>query len=120
MRKGTLSPEEREIMEHHVVTTEKILSQIEFGQEYDRVVKYAAEHHEFLNGTGYPKQLKEEELSLGTRLLTIMDIYDSLISVDRPYKKAMPVEHAFLILEEMAEEGELDMKIIQIWKESIC
>lgn len=119
IRKGTLSQKERKVMENHVVTTSKILSMIRFGKEYEMVATMAGQHHEFLDGSGYPEHLKGDKLCTGVRLLTIMDIFDSLISTDRPYKKVIPKDRALSILNEMAGEGKLDGELVNLWKECI-
>jgi HD-GYP domain-containing protein (c-di-GMP phosphodiesterase class II) len=98
IRKGTLNDEARTEMENHVVMTEKILSKVYFNKNYDGVSKWAATHHEFLDGSGYPKGLKAEELDIETRIITITDIYDALTSMDRPYKIPLSKEKAFKIL----------------------
>lgn len=77
----------------------------------------ASNHHELLNGKGYPKGLREEEIDNMTRILTIMDIYDSLIADDRPYKKPKSVKDAFAILDEEAEFGKIDKDILEFAKE---
>ena len=83
----------------------------------------AGDHHEYLNGTGYPSGLKAEDITWESRLLTIIDIYDSLTADDRPYKPAMASQKAFAILESMCNEGELDGEILRdfydsgAWKE---
>lgn len=117
IKAGTLSNEEREIMQSHVVYTDKILSHMEFGENFKDVRRMAANHHEVLNGKGYPLGLKEEDLDVMTRILTIMDIYDSLIADDRPYKKAKPINIAFKILDEEAEFGKVDKELLAIAKE---
>lgn len=118
IRKGTLLMEEREIMEQHVVMTNRFLKEIEFNREYKDVLRWASGHHEFINGTGYPKRIFGEEVEPEVRLLTILDIFDSLTASDRPYKPAMPVERAVSILDSMAEEGKLDKDILALFKES--
>ncbi len=117
IRAGTLSDKERTVMQSHVVYTDKILSHMNFGEEYRDVRHMAADHHELLNGKGYPKQLKADEIDVMTRVLTIMDIYDSLIADDRPYKKPKPVDIAFQILDEEAEAGKVDPQILAYAKE---
>lgn len=112
--KGTLSAEERKIIEDHVVYTSKILSEINFGDNYCNVMFYAGAHHEYLDGSGYPNHLKADELPVPVRILTIMDVYDSLTAADRPYKKAMPKEKAVSILEAMVDEGKLDKKLVSL------
>lgn len=83
------------------------------------VATMAGQHHEFLDGSGYPEHLKGDKLCTGVRLLTIMDIFDSLISTDRPYKKVIPKDRALSILNEMAGEGKLDGELVNLWKECI-
>lgn len=117
IKAGTLSDEERAVIQSHVTFTDKILSHVSFGSEFDRVRAMASNHHEVLNGKGYPKGLKEEELDTLTRILTIMDIYDALVADDRPYKKAKPIPVAFNILDEEAEYGKIDKELLAIAKE---
>ena len=117
IKAGTLSEKERIIMQSHVIYTDKILAHIKFGEHFNMVRSMAASHHEFLNGKGYPKGIAEEQLDTMTRILTIMDIYDSLIADDRPYKKSKPIKVAFDILDEEAEAGKVDKKLLQFAKE---
>ncbi len=112
IRHGTLTVEEREVMKNHVVVTEKILSKVRFNKNFANVPKWAASHHEFLNGTGYPKQLTAEELDLETRILTVADIYDALTAI-RPYKNAIPDNKSVSMLENMAKEGKVDGQIVE-------
>ena len=117
IKAGTLSEKERIIMQNHVVYTDKILSHMHFGEHFKDVRTIASNHHELLNGKGYPKGLKNEEIDVMTRILTVMDIYDSLIADDRPYKKPKSVKVAFEILDEEAEAGKVDKEILQFAKE---
>lgn len=112
--KGTLTPEERKIVEQHVVFTEKMLSKIKFNEKYDKVKQIASDHHEYLDGSGYPNHKKADELGLLTRILTIVDIFDSLTSTDRPYKGTVPIPKALDILSNMAKEGKLDEELVRI------
>lgn len=117
IKAGTLSEEERKIMQSHVIHTDKILSHVYFCEGFERVRELASNHHELLNGHGYPNGIGEEQLDVMTRVLTIMDIYDSLIADDRPYKKAKPIPVAFHILDEEAEAGKIDKALLEIAKE---
>lgn len=117
IKAGTLSDEERTIMQSHVIHTDKILSHVYFGSSFDKVRTIASDHHELLNGKGYPNGKDADKLDVLTRILTIMDIYDSLIADDRPYKKAKPVKVAFEILDEEAEAGKVDKELLEIAKE---
>lgn len=117
IKAGTLSDSERKIMQSHVVHTDKILSHVYFGEDFGRVREIASNHHELINGKGYPNGVSGDSLDAMTRILTIMDIFDSLIADDRPYKKAKPVKVAFEILDEEAEAGKVDKKLLAIAKE---
>lgn len=108
IKKGTLNKREREIMESHVEVTEKILSKVRFNATYKKAAQFAVEHHECLNGTGYPQKLSAEALELESRILAVADICDALLATDRPYKKPMPKEKAFAIMHDMANEGKID------------
>lgn len=119
VRKGTLTTKEREIIESHVSYTSVILKDIHFGSNYDKVALWAGRHHEYLDGSGYPNRVTKTELNTEMRLLTIMDIYESLTSSDRPYKKPMTVDRALSVLESMAGEGKLDGGLVALVKEYI-
>lgn len=113
IRKGTLTEAERVIMESHVEMTERILSKVHFHANFSNAAKFAVEHHECLNGTGYPRRLTGEQLALESRILAVADICDALLATDRPYKKPLPREKAFAILRDMAEAGRIDKKIVE-------
>lgn len=117
IKAGTLSENERMVMQSHVVYTDKILSHVKFGKQFHNVRTMAANHHELLNGKGYPNGIGGREIDVMTRILTIMDIYDSLIADDRPYKKPKPVKVAFDILEEEASFGKVDPELLKFAKE---
>jgi HD-GYP domain-containing protein (c-di-GMP phosphodiesterase class II) len=105
-------------MESHVVLTRKMLERIRFSKEYSHVTRWASNHHELLNGSGYPQHLKGEQLSFQERLLTILDIFDALTASDRPYRKAIPREKAFDILRSMVDEGKLDGEVLELYLSS--
>lgn len=118
---GTLTEEEREIMKDHVSVTEKLLSQVRFSDEYSQVVFWASSHHEYLDGSGYPRGLSGDQIPKEVRMITILDIFEALTAVDRPYKTGIPVEDALLVLEEMADSGgKLDKKMVALFRESRC
>ncbi len=116
--KGTLTDEEREVMNNHVVMTSNLLSKIKFNKRFKNAPVWAGMHHECINGTGYPYKLKDDEIPFEARALSILDIYDALTASDRPYKPAMPVEKALSILDSMVNEGKLDGAILQFIKEA--
>ena len=115
--KGTLTAEERRIIESHAVYTTQILDKIAFGEKYDKVRFYAGAHHEYLNGTGYPDGIMAQDIPAEVRIITIMDVFDSLTSSDRPYKKQMDQDRALSILHAMVDEGKLDGRIVDLTDE---
>jgi len=99
-------------MEKHVLYTYLYLSSIPWTKELKDVPKIACQHHEKLDGTGYPFGLKGEQIHPYGRIMAIADIFDALTAKDRPYKKAVPVEIALNILRKEAEDNKLDMKYV--------
>ena len=118
VRKGTLTDEERSIMQSHVVVTGRILSHVQFPKSYARVPHWAAAHHELLNGSGYPAHLRAEDIPREVRLLTILDVFEALTARDRPYKPPMPAEKALSILDSMVSEGAVDAGVLELFKAS--
>ncbi len=114
IRRGTLTDEERRIMESHVVMTREILDEVYFNEDYAQVKIFASTHHELLDGSGYPDHLRGDQLSLETRILTAADVYDALTADDRPYKRPLSRERSFEILYSMAEAGKLDGSVIEL------
>ncbi len=118
VRKGTLTAEERAVMEGHVVLTDRILSRVTFPKQYADVPRWAAAHHELLSGRGYPNHLTAENIPREVRLLTVLDVFDALTARNRPYKPALPVEKALAILTDMADKGDVDREILQMFIDS--
>jgi HD-GYP domain-containing protein (c-di-GMP phosphodiesterase class II) len=118
IRKGSLTAEERREIESHVTHTFRFLQTIPWTRALRRVPDIAYGHHEKLTGRGYPRSLKEAEIPLATRMMTISDIYDALTASDRPYKRAVPKEKAYEILEDEAERGEVDNDLLRVFIES--
>ena len=118
VRKGTLTRSERKIMQQHVIMTERMLTQMNLEGSYHKILLWASQHHERLDGTGYPRGLKAGELCMESRLLMIIDIYEALTARDRKYKGALRVQDSFAILYRMADKGELDRHVIELFEES--
>lgn len=106
---GKLTEDEFAQMKNHAAATHYILHQI---KEIPDIVKWASNHHEKLNGRGYPQGLTADELSFEERLMACIDIYQALTEV-RPYKDGMPHEKAISIMMGMAQKGEIDETIVQ-------
>ena len=118
IKKGSLNPNERKEIESHVVHTYNFVSRIPWPPEYSNIPAIALEHHELLDGTGYPHGLKGRENSLiQARIMTIADIFDALAAHDRPYKKAVPLEKVLSILKSEAECGRLDEDLVNVFIE---
>lgn len=115
--RGTLTESEVDMVREHVIFTNRIISRIKFGKKFEPAREIAAAHHELLNGEGYPNHLHGEEINTATRILTIADIYDALVSDNRPYKKAKTKEETFLILHDMVKNGELDGELLRLAEE---
>jgi HD-GYP domain-containing protein (c-di-GMP phosphodiesterase class II) len=116
--RGTLDPAERREIESHVTHTYRFLQQIPWTRELRDIPKIAYGHHEKLNGTGYPRGVAETEIPVQTRIMTISDIYDALTASDRPYKRAVPSEHALDILHAEAKQGMLDRDLLETFVEA--
>jgi len=113
--KGSLDPTERLQIESHVIHTFNFLTQIPWTKEIGEIPLIARGHHEKLDGSGYPYQLRAEDIPVQTRMMTVCDIFDALSASDRPYKKAVPVERALDILKQSAEHHELDTELFQLF-----
>lgn len=116
--KGSLSPEERAEIESHVSHTFRFLSQIPWTRGLRGVPHIAGAHHEKLDGTGYPRGLKPEEIGVEARMMAISDIYDALTASDRPYKKAVPHDMALRILGDEVKAGKLDTDLYELFVEA--
>ncbi len=117
--KGNLTPAERIIMESHASLTYDILSGIPWPEHLSQVPALAASHHERLDGSGYPKGARDQELSTGTRILAILDVYEALTSENRPYRKQVSNEKALGILYEDALGGKFDLPLLLLFAETL-
>ena len=113
--KGSLSPMERKEIESHVVHTQNFLEHIPWTRELQNIPTIAGAHHEKLDGSGYPHGMKDSDIPLGSKIMTISDIYDALTASDRPYKPAMNNEQAIDILVHEAKQGLLDGDLVQVF-----
>ncbi|HYR73239.1 MAG TPA: HD domain-containing phosphohydrolase [Candidatus Acidoferrum sp.] len=113
--RGSLTPEEYEQIQSHVVHTYQFLKQIPWTKELSRVPEIARSHHEKLNGGGYPDGWRAADIPVQTRMMTISDIFDALTSRDRPYKPAVPVERALDILAQERRAGALDGDLLHLF-----
>jgi HD-GYP domain-containing protein (c-di-GMP phosphodiesterase class II) len=116
--KGSLTPEEVQQIQSHVVHTYQFLAQIPWTKEFRRIPEIARSHHEKLDGSGYPYGMKADDIPLQSRIMTIADIYDALTAGDRPYKHAVAVETALDILNAERRAGRLDGALLDLFIEA--
>ncbi|WP_229429879.1 MULTISPECIES: HD domain-containing phosphohydrolase [unclassified Massilia] len=116
--KGCLTPDERRQIEAHVADSYSFLILIPWTRELAGVPAIAHGHHEKLDGSGYPMGLRDGQISLQTRILTISDIYDALTARDRPYKQAVPPERALDLIAEECRAGHLDERLFRVFVDS--
>lgn len=115
VQKGNLTGAERAEIESHIRHTMNLLEKIPFTEELRNVPRYAAAHHEMLDGSGYPMGLRGDDIALQSRIIAVADIYDALTAKDRPYKPPLPVETALRILRDEAEKGRLDANLVDLF-----
>lgn len=116
IRAGTLTQAEREIINHHIVATIKMLEQLPWPKHLKNVPEYAGGHHERMDGKGYPKGLKREEMSWQARMMGIADIFEALTAKDRPYKEPMKLSEALRIMENFKNNGHIDPDLFFVFK----
>jgi HD-GYP domain-containing protein (c-di-GMP phosphodiesterase class II) len=116
--RGTLTEEERYVINEHVVQTIRMLSQLPFPKHLKNVPEIAGGHHEKLDGTGYPKRLSGGELSIAARILAIADIFEALTARDRPYKTGRTLSQAITIMASMGRNGHIDSDLFALFLHS--
>lgn len=123
LKPGRLDPEEHELMQQHVALGVKLLQKVlddyrvAYLSDSQVMLNIIAYHHEFLDGSGYPNQLRGKEIPIEARIITVADIFDALTSV-RPYKQAWSIEDALNELDHMASKGKLDSDCVQALRDS--
>ncbi|PCC66938.1 HD-GYP domain, c-di-GMP phosphodiesterase class II (or its inactivated variant) [Nannocystis exedens] len=113
--RGSLTDSERSEVQNHVRHTFEFLRQIPWGQRLRRVPEIAGMHHEYLDGSGYPRGAAAAAIPIQARMMTVADIFDALTAADRPYKKAVPVQMALDILHAEACAGKLDPVVLEVF-----
>lgn len=115
--RGTLTPEERQIINNHVRATIRMLERLPFPRHLRRVPEYAGGHHERMDGKGYPRGLHGEQMPIPARIMAIADVFEALTAKDRPYKPGRGLSATLAILERMKEEGHLDPDLLELFLE---
>ena len=115
VKKGTLTEEERFKINEHIIMTIKMLDQLPFPEQLKNVPEFAGAHHETLIGTGYPKQLTKEQMSIPARIMAVADIFEALTASDRPYKEPKKLSESIQILSFMAKDQHIDKDIFELF-----
>lgn len=117
IQKGTLTPEEREVINNHIVATIKMLESLPFPKHLKRVPEYAGGHHEKMDGTGYPRGLTRDQMSVPARVMAIADIFEALTARDRPYKPGKKLSECLRIMGFMKKDRHIDEELFQVFVE---
>ncbi len=112
---GTLTAQEREIINHHIVATIKMLEALPWPRHLLNVPEYAGGHHERMDGKGYPKGLTRAQMSVQARIMGIADIFEALTAKDRPYKPGKTLSESLAILGKFKENGHIDPDLFDIF-----
>jgi len=115
VKRGTLNDDEREIVNNHIVATIKILESLPFPKKLKNVPEYAAGHHEKMDGTGYPRGLHRDQMSVPARIMAIADIFEALTARDRPYKNGKILSECMKIMGSMKKANHIDPDIFDIF-----
>ena len=113
--RGTLTPEERKVINDHIVVTIEMLEQLPYPKHLRNVPEFAGGHHEKLDGTGYPKGLNHAEMSVQAKIMAIADIFEALTARDRPYKKGKTLSQAMRILGFMKNDAHIDAELFVVF-----
>ena len=115
IRAGTLTGAEREVINHHIVATIQMLEKLPWPKHLARVPEYAGGHHERMDGKGYPKGLRRDQMSLQARMMGIADIFEALTAADRPYKAPMKLSQALKIMHNFKDNGHIDPDLFDVF-----
>ena len=115
IRSGTLTAAERQIINHHIEVTIKMLEALPWPKHLKSVAEYAGGHHERMDGKGYPKGLTREQMSVQARVMGIADIFEALTAKDRPYKKGKTLTESLVILGKFKENGHIDPDLFDVF-----
>jgi HD-GYP domain-containing protein (c-di-GMP phosphodiesterase class II) len=116
--RGTLTAEERFHINNHIVQTIIMLEALPFPKSMQRVPELAGGHHEKMDGTGYPKGLTREQMSIPARIMAIADIFEALTACDRPYRKAKTLSQVLAIMARMKQEDHIDPDLYELFVQS--
>jgi len=116
--RGTLTEEERYKINHHIVQTIVMLEELPWPRHLKRVPEFAGGHHEKMDGTGYPRKISGEKMSVPARIMALADIFEALTASDRPYKVAKTLSQAVRIMSFMVKDRHIDKDLFQLFLKS--
>jgi HD-GYP domain-containing protein (c-di-GMP phosphodiesterase class II) len=115
IRAGTLTEDERKVINNHIVATNKMLEALPWPRHLTNVPEYAGGHHERMDGKGYPRGLTRDQMSVQARCMGIADIFEALTAKDRPYKKGKTLSESLEILGKMKENHHIDPDLFDVF-----
>lgn len=115
VERGTLTAEERQVINDHIVVTRDMLGQMPFPRKMRRVPDIAGNHHEKINGTGYPRGLLGEQMGVTEKIMAVADVFEALTAADRPYKTPKKISECLRILGVMVKAGHLDRDLFELF-----
>ena len=115
IKKGTLTTEEISIIRNHAHLSLEMISTLPFPKKYKDVLNIACNHHEKLNGKGYPRGLNEDQIAFEDRIMIFADVFEALTASERPYKDAMKLSQVYDILNTLGNNGEIDKDLTEFF-----
>jgi HD-GYP domain-containing protein (c-di-GMP phosphodiesterase class II) len=115
IRAGTLTAQEREIINNHISVTIRMLESLPWPKHLKDVPEYAGGHHECMDGRGYPRGLRGDQMSVPARIMAIADIFEALTAADRPYKKGKTLSESLQILGGFKERNHIDPDLFDVF-----
>ncbi|MBL8302904.1 MAG: HD domain-containing protein, partial [Ideonella sp.] len=109
---------ERHKINDHMVQTIRMLAQLPFPRHLRNVPEIAGGHHEKMDGTGYPRRLRREELSVSARMMGVADVFEALTAADRPYKRGKTLTESLQIMARMSEGAHIDADVFALFLRS--
>ncbi len=115
VQRGTLTDEERKVINDHIVLTQQMLEQLPFPRQLKKIPAIAGNHHEKINGTGYPNGLTGDQMGISEKIMAIADVFEALSAADRPYKTPKKVSECVKILSFMKKDQHVDADLFELF-----
>lgn len=115
IQRGTLTNEERKVINDHIVLTQEMLRQLPFPKSLKRIPAIAGNHHEKIDGTGYPHGLTGDQMTVSDKIMAIADVFEALTAADRPYKTPKKVSECVKILNFMKKDRHIDADLFELF-----